>query len=465
MASNDDKKKTRELLASNSGMKYTEALRQVQAKHNTRSGQSQFSEEAIPFSEHFTLWPSAEARTLVNEVARKGRSLSPEDQSILTMPGTTLGGQPIYLDLLNPASKNLVVCGNAMAGHTTVLRALATNAVSKGWVISRVDPKGGEYRNIRTASDAVNSPRGEGNVAGGVLDGDAARAFIENEIVPGTESQPRLVVIDNGDYAFVSELGPREEDGWKAALARLVNDRNTAVVIQCTLPVFRLLPGTVLSGLRSRLILGNSPRHAQSVTFGGFVPEETLETFDFDQPAWTNTKADQGRGVLWDGERLQHVHTGNGGNRVPTMNFKPKEPLSSTKARGHSEAKVVEMGPNEAMDREWKRLVAEAIESGALLQGRTFLDIVDRYVHVDPSILNGDVTGEAGDRVWAGHCATKSQARQAWEFLGSPGDEESFIGLLMRLEPNQFIVHDRAYHWVDAIQIDEPLPQRRPLGE
>lgn len=97
------------------------------------------------------------------------------------------------------------------------------------------------------------------------------------------------------------------------------------------------------------------------------------------------------------------------------------------------------------------------ISQNDLLVARTFLGVGTRYVRVDPAILDGDVMGESDDMKWVGYCATERQARQAWKFLGSPGDEESLVSLFMSLESNQFVIRDRSLgrDWVEAVEIDD----------
>lgn len=97
------------------------------------------------------------------------------------------------------------------------------------------------------------------------------------------------------------------------------------------------------------------------------------------------------------------------------------------------------------------------VRQNNFLVARTFLGIGTRYVRVDPAILEGDVMGESGDMKWVGYCATEEQARQAWRFLGSPGDEESLVPLFMSLESNQFVIRDRSLgrDWVEAVEIDD----------
>lgn len=428
MASNDDKKKARALLAANPGMKYTEALRQVQLREGP--------ERWVVMDEVHDIKPSGEAMGRINELVRKYRT--PNAQFLRF--GSTLAGDPVHL--LNPGARNLAVCGNAMAGHTTALRALATNAMAGGWRVSIVDPKADEYRDLRLNSERVHSPRDTSHEAH-TLDQDVARTFIER-LTPGDANFPHLVVIDNGDYIFTDEPGMREDDGWKEALTCLVSDPHTVVAIQCTLPVHKLLPGRILSQLKARLLLGKSTEMAQSVTFALHTPQDTLDSFTFNHPAWNGADTNRGRGVLWDGRRLQHVRTGNW---TPTFEFAVKKPVTPLKDLATTTQKVVDIEPSDAAREEWERM-------RTLVVGHTSGDVSASPVILDLNDFKGPRSGESDDNLWVGACATEEQAIQGWEMLGQPGDRDACVSILMGLKANQLFLRERANGRTQIIEVD-----------
>lgn len=428
MASNDNKKKTRALLAANPGMKYTEALRQVQSREN--------AERWVAVDEVHDIKPSGEAMARINELVRKYRT--PNAQFLRF--GSTLAGDPVHL--LSPGARNLAVCGNAMAGHTTALRTLATSAMVGGWRVSIVDPKADEYRDLRLNSERVHSPRDTSHEAH-ALDQDVARTFIE-DLTPGDADLPHLVVIDNGDYIFTDEPGMRGGDGWKQALTCLVNDPHTAVAIQCTLPVHKLLPERILSQLKSRLLLGKSTEMAQSVTFALHTPQDTLDSFAFNHPAWNGADTNRGRGVLWDGRRLQHVRMGNW---TPTFEFAVKKPVTPLKDLATATQKVVDIEPSDAAREEWERMSTTVV-------GHTITDVSPKPFLLNAKDFSGPRSGETDDNLWVGACATEEQANQGWEALGQPGDRDACVSILMGLKANQLFLRERANGRTQVVEVD-----------
>ena len=285
-----------------------------------------------------------------------------------------------------------------------------------------VDPKQNEYGILRSGphSSQIESPR---DTAGDdvPLEQNEIRPFVEG-ITPGTEHQPRLVVIDNGDHFFADE--PEWDGGneWLDALKVLLSHPYTAVAIQSLAFWDRVIPTEITNSLESRLLLGKAPSSLRRKAFAGFVPTETLGAFDFNVPTESDPMG-QGEAVLWDGEHLQHA---------------------DNKGRGRN-------GPSGVY-------VGESISGTG--SGPMFVDVIDP---------DGDGTGSADQYRWAGRCGTEEQAVTAWESLGSPGDRDLFVKALMRLEPDQFIFSDPSWGRTQIIKVDaEALAQmmgRKSLGE
>lgn len=337
MASNDNKKKARRLQQENPGLKYTEALRHIEAGgrddsvlfgRSLENGEPTFVDlstprlewdpktgETIALDEAHHLRPSEKSAGVVEHMARLARrgghdkrpSLAVQRLSDLIDNFDTGGRAPWpvragdYTDDWTPAvlyplenRGSLAVCGNAMAGHTTYLRSLAGSALVEGWVVTVVGGKGDEYRRLREQSPwRVNTvPIPEVGEIQALLAG----------VEPGTASAPRLLVIDNGSYLFE---GADEDAKWMETLARLAAHPHTAVVLQ----IARLsaIPARLREHFRSRALLGRASHSQQKAVFGDVAPAEVLDSFDFDQPAWSGTSADRGRGVLWDGRELRHM--------------------------------------------------------------------------------------------------------------------------------------------------------------
>lgn len=353
MASNDNKKKARRLQQENPGMKYTEALRRVEAEtgriligRSLEGGTPVFldpraprhevrgipreksvakaleglkpaeSQEKVILDEWHELRPSGEYRAMIDGMIRRSRAPRPVMQSLSDIiDRLDSGGRepwPLYVgdDLsdwtplaLFPLENdgNLAVCGPSGAGHTATLRALARSALGEGWAVSIVGTKADEFRDLRE-----RHPQRVTTLPGGrFVSEEEGRAFVEG-MTPGTAREPRLVIIDNGDYLFDSATGSRGEE-WVDALENLMAHPHTAVVLQSTFLDRRRIPAQIIRHLNSRLLLGHSPEQMQRNVFRDVVPPDSFDAFDFNQPAWTGTIADRGRGVLWDGERLVRI--------------------------------------------------------------------------------------------------------------------------------------------------------------
>lgn len=340
MASNDNKKKARRLQQENPGMKYTEALRRVEAGDESFDPALSLRFPMVPSDkalEHLRkirehLGPDGSDEDALSlewdpksgEVVVLNRSSDRRD-ILKALPAHSLsdivdrldvGGRapwPVqagdYTDDWTPAvlypledTGNLAVCGNALAGHTTFLRSLADSAVAQGWAVTVMGGKGDEYKSLRE-----RHPRKVGTLPGGVFLSEAEVEAFYAQMRPGTAKEPRLLIVDNGSY-FFEATGEREgEPEWVGHLEALMTDPYTAVVVQ----VSRLasIPARLRERFGSRVLLGHSPRAAQKSVFGDVVPREVLGSFDFDQPAWTKTVADRGRGVLWDGRELRPLRT------------------------------------------------------------------------------------------------------------------------------------------------------------
>lgn len=337
MASNDNKKKARWLQKANPGMKYTEALRLAQ--ETPPSGHIQMLDEwaliaragtdtpsphiewdpktgVVALHESYHMRPREKSAGAVERMARLARRGGHDEKP--TVPVQRLsdiidrldtgGRAPWPLQVGNdlsdwtPAvlypletSGNLAVVGNALNGHTNTLRHLVNGAVSQGWVITAMGPKGDEFRDL--------CERHPGKVTalscGRFITEEEREAFLR-EARPGTASEPRLLVIDNGSYLFE---GADEGEEWVDGLEWLMAHPHTAVVLQIT----RLspLPARLRQRLNARLLLGHTPKAMQASVFEDVVPRELFDSLDFSSQA--GSPLGRGRGVLWDGERLQHV--------------------------------------------------------------------------------------------------------------------------------------------------------------
>lgn len=499
MASNDNKKKARRLQQKNPGMKYTEALRRVEAGaggdlihfgislEDGRDVFFDFSRQSttgptILMDEWHDLTPSGKTWMDLEAPARETR----DDPASVSVHGTIKSTAETRADLsgtlnrLTPRGRapwplhvgddlsdwtpavlfplendgNLAVCGPSNAGHTRTLHALARSALREGWNVSVVGTKADEFRDLRE-----RHPQRVSALPGGrFVSEEEGRAFVEGT-TPGTAREPRLVIIDNGDYFFDS-VPKRMGEEWVGALESLMTHPYTAVALQSTFLNRKLIPARIIRHLNARLLLGHSAKHMQGVVFRDVVPQETLDAFDFSQPTWTGTAADRARGVLWDGERLQHVHVAGLDGQAPMMDFKPKEPLTPLRdLRLQDGAKVVDVEPTEEMRREWERLHSEAVEVAdgrtPLFAGRTVGDVTSQSVFLDFSALGEETAGVTDDFLWAGHCGTEEQAREAYRLLGSPGDEGRFIAIVMRLKPpHQLFLTKRDSGWTQIVQID-----------
>lgn len=346
MTSNDNKKKARRLQQENPGMKYTEALRHVEAGTGADlihfgtsledgrgiffdiSGRSTTGPTTL-MDERRDLIPSGKTRMDPDALTRETR----DDPISVSLHGTIKPTEETRADLsgilnrLDPEGRapwplhvgddiadwtpavlfplendgNLAVCGPSSAGHTRTLRTLARSALGEGWSVSVAGTKADEFRDLRE-----RHPQRVTALPGGRFVSEEERqAFLEG-MTPGTEQEPRLVIIDNGDYLFDS-VPKRMGEEWVEALENLMTHPCTAVVLQSTSLNHELIPARITRHLNARLLLGHSAKHMQRVVFRNVVPQETFDAFDFDQPAWTDTVTDRGRGVLWDGERLMHV--------------------------------------------------------------------------------------------------------------------------------------------------------------
>lgn len=300
----------------NPGMSHAEALRI--AKQEAPSGHVQAVDE-------WAVVNTALRRKHLDRMIRQSRRSSDRRDILKALPVQSLsdivdrldvGGRapwPVqagdYTDDWTPAvlypledTGNLAVCGNALAGHTTFLRSLADSAAAQGWAVTVMGGKGDEYKSLRE-----RHPRKVGTLPGGVFLSEAEVEAFYAQMRPGTAKEPRLLIVDNGSY-FFEATGEREgEPEWVGHLEALMTDPYTAVVVQ----VSRLasIPARLRERFGSRVLLGHSPRAAQESVFGDVVPREVLGSFDFDQPAWTKTVADRGRGVLWDGRELRPLRT------------------------------------------------------------------------------------------------------------------------------------------------------------
>lgn len=248
MASNDDKKKARELLAANPGMKYTEALRTVQ---RPRSG-------AAPLA-----------------------------------LGTRQSDPSKRVHVLNSLTSNLAVLGSSQSGHTAVLRHLAQAALGKGWRVSIVYSQHDGYRDLRVDAPAQTQwPASE----------DEGRDFLAT-LTPGTASRPHLVVIDDGDRLFVPERG-REgllDEGWVTVMERLLAARHTAVAVQSQTFQRSHYPHRIMQHFGERLVLGRPSMHALASFLGDVVPAAG---------ALGSLRLAAEDSLFWDGEHLTPVAPG-----------------------------------------------------------------------------------------------------------------------------------------------------------
>ena len=102
----------------------------------------------------------------------------------------------------------------------------------------------------------------------------------------------------------------------------------------------------------------------------------------------------------------------------------------------------------------------ESIGPDGPVIGYTVGDVVSRPVFLDPSVLDGGISGTSGDYLWAGCCGTQEQAHDAWEFLGSPGDEEKVCDLLMSLKPGEFFLFERSFDRTMVVRVDPTFFRR-----
>lgn len=363
MASTRTKNLARAIQRANPGMKYTEALRHAEAGRIVLDPMAPLTEaladlhraagvDVTPISLHdpsesvrfdplrvapaeprevlldewHDMRPSEESRAILDKIIRQARSPRTRriEEGSLRLNKQSLsdiidrldsGGRepwPLYVgdDLsdwtplaLFPLENdgNLAVCGPSGAGHTATLRALARSALGEGWTVSIVGTKADEFRDLRE-----RHPQRVTTLPGGrFVSEEEGRAFVEG-MTPGTAREPRLFIIDNGDYLFDSARGSRGEE-WVDALENLMTHPHTAVVLQSTFLDRRRIPAQIIRHLNSRLLLGHSPEQMQRNVFRDVVPPDSFDAFDFNQPEWTGTMADRGRGVLWDGERLVRI--------------------------------------------------------------------------------------------------------------------------------------------------------------
>lgn len=346
MPSTHAKRRARDLMKANPGMKYTEALRHAAQADLTKHGTGRWSHPdlnraspqalistglrsfgngsedqplraseilrlaALPDS-GVTAVPLANGAHLItqqntgtshvvsaksgnNAITQaffdKARSTPPKDSGDL-MLGASSGS----------AMQNVGVFGHTGAGASSVMRQMAKRALSMDMEVVVFDALPGY-------SAITEGPLGHdvylaSDFAGGY---DPATAYpLLMRIEPGSVETPLLVIFDS--FPVFAEAWAKMGEGWVKKIEDLMRDPRTIVVINAHQSSRVNIPHPIMARAAFRVLLGRSDEEGYLSTFRDLVPEATLESFDRDNPTWQG--ATPGRGIYWDGRHLTNFHS------------------------------------------------------------------------------------------------------------------------------------------------------------